>query len=223
MLRSILRSDPDVIMVGEIRDVETAKISIEAALTGHFVLSTLHTNDAPAALTRLSEMGVEPFLTASAVSAVLAQRLMRKLCSSCSEPYQPTDEELLAARIAREDLDRFREGEFRRKVGCARCGNTGYKGRIGVFQCSRCRETIASLAATRASKDEIDESAASEEGMQTLWADGHREGRRRAHHRRRARPRRLVAPRSTHVSLIPGDPGGEITHSGLTPGPGACR
>ncbi len=171
VLRSILRSDPDVIMVGEIRDVETAKISIEAALTGHLVLSTLHTNDAPAALTRLSEMGVEPFLTASAVTAVLAQRLMRKLCSVCSEGYHPTDEELLAARVAPEELDHYRGAEFRRKVGCTRCGNSGYKGRIGVFQLLEMSETLASLAARRASKDELDKQAAAE-GMRTLWADG---------------------------------------------------
>ena len=100
-LRSILRSDPDVVMVGEIRDVETAKISIEAALTGHFVLSTLHTNDAPSALTRLNEMGVEPFLTGAAVTGVLAQRLARRLCEHCKELYTPSEEELLAARISR--------------------------------------------------------------------------------------------------------------------------
>ena len=101
-LRSILRSDPDVVMVGEIRDGETAKISIEAALTGHFVLSTLHTNDAPSALTRLNEMGVEPFLTGAAVSGVLAQRLARKLCTHCCEMYTPSVDELLAvARLAR--------------------------------------------------------------------------------------------------------------------------
>ena len=99
-LRSILRSDPDVVMVGEIRDGETAKISIEAALTGHLVLSTLHTNDAPGALTRLNEMGVEPFLTGSAVSAVLAQRLARKLCTHCCEMYTPSVEELLKARVS---------------------------------------------------------------------------------------------------------------------------
>jgi type IV pilus assembly protein PilB len=171
VLRSILRSDPDVIMVGEIRDVETAKISIEAALTGHLVLSTLHTNDAPSAITRLSEMGVEPFLTASAVTAVLAQRLMRKLCSSCAEAYTPSDEELLAARIAPDDLERFRNADFKRKVGCARCSNTGYKGRIGVFQLLEMSERLASLAARRANKDEI-ERAAGEERMRTLWADG---------------------------------------------------
>ncbi len=171
VLRSILRSDPDVIMVGEIRDVETAKISIEAALTGHMVLSTLHTNDAPSALTRLSEMGVEPFLTASAVSAVLAQRLMRKLCTSCSEPYRPTEAELLAARIPRDRLHRYDGVELRRKGGCTRCAGTGFKGRIGVFQLLEVSETIASLAARGANKDEI-EQAAFAEGMQTLWADG---------------------------------------------------
>ncbi|HEX4518164.1 MAG TPA: GspE/PulE family protein [Gaiellaceae bacterium] len=171
VLRSILRSDPDVIMVGEIRDVETAKISIEAALTGHLVLSTLHTNDAPSAITRLSEMGVEPFLTASAVTAVLAQRLMRKLCSSCAEPYQPSEEELLAARISPDEMDSFRNAEFKHKVGCTRCSNTGYKGRIGVFQLLEMTEKLASLAARRANKDEI-ERAASEERMRTLWADG---------------------------------------------------
>src|SRR5437773_9124327 len=98
-LRSILRSDPDVVMVGEIRDGETAKISIEAALTGHFVLSTLHTNDAPGALTRLNEMGVEPFITGAAVSAVLAQRLARKLCGHCAEPYRPSREEIAGLRV----------------------------------------------------------------------------------------------------------------------------
>src|SRR3954451_2607173 len=143
-LRSILRSDPDVVMVGEIRDVETAKISIEAALTGHFVLSTLHTNDAPGALTRLTEMGVEPFLTSSAVSGVLAQRLMRKLCSACSEPYRPTEAELLAARVPGDQLHNYQGVELRRKGGCTRCGGTGFKGRIGVFQLLEVSETIAS-------------------------------------------------------------------------------
>src|SRR5690348_4980287 len=99
-LRSILRSDPDVVMVGEIRDVETAKISIEAALTGHFVLSTLHTNDAPSALSRLNEMGVEPFLTGAAVTGVLAQRLARRLCEHCKELYTPSVEELIKARVS---------------------------------------------------------------------------------------------------------------------------
>ena len=133
-LRSILRSDPDVVMVGEIRDAETAKISIEAALTGHFVLSTLHTNDAPSALTRLNEMGVEPFLTGSAVTAVLAQRLVRKLCTHCCEMYMATQEEMLEARFTPEQAAAADGVGLYRKKGCPRCNQTGYKGRVGVYQ-----------------------------------------------------------------------------------------
>jgi type IV pilus assembly protein PilB len=170
-LRTILRSDPDVIMVGEIRDVETAKISIESALTGHFVLSTLHTNDAPSALTRLNEMGVEPFLTGSAVTAVLAQRLARKLCSHCYEGYTPTPEELAAARFTPEQIAAAEETPLYRKKGCGRCSNTGYRGRIGVFQLMVMSEEIERLAALGASRDEIDR-AAVDGGMRTLWDDG---------------------------------------------------
>ena len=133
-LRSILRSDPDVVMVGEIRDAETAKISIEAALTGHLVLSTLHTNDAPGAITRLNEMGVEPFLTGSAVTAVLAQRLARKLCSHCCEMYNPSSDELLRNRVSPEVMAASDGMAFYRKKGCPRCSQTGYKGRIGIYQ-----------------------------------------------------------------------------------------
>src|SRR5205085_4322757 len=125
-LRSILRSDPDVVMVGEIRDSETAKISIEAALTGHLVLSTLHTNDAPAAITRLNEMGVEPFLTGAAVTGVLAQRLARRLCTHCCEMYSPSVEELLKARVAPEVGAASDGMAFYRKRGCPRCNQTGY-------------------------------------------------------------------------------------------------
>jgi type IV pilus assembly protein PilB len=171
ILRSILRSDPDVVMVGEIRDTETAKISIEAALTGHFVLSTLHTNDAPGAITRLNEMGVEPFLTGSAVSAVLAQRLARKVCTHCSLEYEPTKDELRTARIPVEQLHLYDGINFRRKHGCPRCANTGYRGRIGLFQFLRMSETIETLAATKATRDEI-ERAAVAEGMSSLWHDG---------------------------------------------------
>jgi type IV pilus assembly protein PilB len=170
-LRSILRSDPDVVMVGEIRDVETAKISIEAALTGHFVLSTLHTNDAPSTLTRLNEMGVEPFLTGSAVSAVLAQRLARKLCSHCCEMYVPTADELLKARVSPEVAARSDGVTLYRKVGCPRCGRSGYKGRIGIFQLLVMSETIQELASTKARREEI-ERAAIADGMGTLWDDG---------------------------------------------------
>ena len=170
-LRSILRSDPDVIMVGEIRDTETAKMAIESALTGHFVLSTLHTNDAPGALTRLNEMGVEPFLTGSAVSAILAQRLARRLCTNCCEMYVPTVDELLAARISPETAQ-AREGMVvYRKVGCPRCNRTGYKGRIGIFQLLIMNDELESLAAANATRDEIDR-AAFAGGMRSLWDDG---------------------------------------------------
>jgi type IV pilus assembly protein PilB len=170
-LRSIVRSDPDVIMVGEIRDGETALISIEAALTGHFVLSTLHTNDAPAAITRLTEMGVEPFLTGAAVSAVLAQRLARKLCPHCAEPYLPTFDELHGLHLSEDLADDLAGAIFRRRRGCARCGQTGYRGRVGVFQLLAMSERLEQLAAEKAPREEI-ERAAAEEGMRTMWEDG---------------------------------------------------
>jgi type IV pilus assembly protein PilB len=170
-LRSILRSDPDVVMVGEIRDAETAKISIEAALTGHFVLSTLHTNDAPSALTRLNEMGVEPFLTGSAVTAVLAQRLVRKLCTHCCEMYMATQEEMLEARFTPEQAAAADGVGLYRKKGCPRCNQTGYKGRVGVYQLMIMSETLSRLAAQHASREEI-ERAAMEMDMKTLWDDG---------------------------------------------------
>ena len=170
-LRSILRADPDVVMVGEIRDAETAKISIEAALTGHFVLSSLHTNDAPGAITRLNEMGVEPFLTGSAVSAVLAQRLARKLCPHCCEMYSPSIDELLRNRVSPEVAAASDGAAFYRKRGCPRCGHTGYRGRIGVFQLLVMTEELESLAVSRASREEL-ERAAIEGGMRTLWDDG---------------------------------------------------
>jgi type IV pilus assembly protein PilB len=170
-LRSILRSDPDVVMVGEVRDGETAKISIEAALTGHLVLSTLHTNDAPSALTRLNEMGVEPFLTGAAVTGVLAQRLARKLCPSCCEMYQPSAEDLIAARVS-PDVAAASDGmSFYRKRGCPRCNQTGYKGRVGIFQLMEMTEDLATMAAKHASREEI-ERAALAGGTRTLWDDG---------------------------------------------------
>ena len=170
-LRSILRADPDVVMVGEIRDAETAKISIEAALTGHFVLSTLHTNDAPGALTRLNEMGVEPFLTGAAVTGVLAQRLARKLCTNCCEMYSPSHEELLAARMSPEVATASDGIVLYRKRGCPRCNGTGYRGRIGIYQLLTMDEELQKLAAGNARGEEI-ERAALEEGMRTLWDDG---------------------------------------------------
>ncbi len=170
-LRSILRSDPDVVMVGEIRDAETAKISIEAALTGHLVLSTLHTNDAPGAITRLNEMGVEPFLTGSAVTAVLAQRLARKLCAHCCEMYNPSSDELLRNRVSPEVMAASDGMAFYRKKGCPRCGQTGYKGRIGIYQLLVMTEEVESLAVKRATREEL-EAQATEQGMRSLWDDG---------------------------------------------------
>jgi type IV pilus assembly protein PilB len=170
-LRSILRSDPDVVMVGEIRDAETAKMAIEAALTGHFVLSTLHTNDAPSALTRLNEMGVEPFLTGSAVTAVLAQRLARKLCTNCCEMYMATREEMLEARFTAEQAASADGVALYRKRGCPRCNQTGYKGRIGIYQLMVMNEDISRLAAQHASREELERAALSS-GMHTLWDDG---------------------------------------------------
>jgi type IV pilus assembly protein PilB len=170
-LRSILRSDPDVVMVGEIRDSETAKMAIEAALTGHLVLSTLHTNDAPGALTRLNEMGVEPFLTGSAVTAVLAQRLARKLCSQCCEMYTPSVDELIKAKVS-PDVAAMTDGmALYRKRGCPRCNQTGYRGRIGIFQLMQMDEDLETLAAQKASREEI-ERCAMGNGMRTLWDDG---------------------------------------------------
>ncbi len=170
-LRSILRSDPDVVMVGEIRDGETAKISIEAALTGHFVLSTLHTNDAPSAITRLNEMGVEPFLTGAAVTGVLAQRLARKLCPFCAVPYEPSRDELNALHLGEQTVERLAGTTFLKRGGCPRCGNTGYKGRIGVFQLLEMTPALEALASEKASRDEIDRSAR-DGGMRSLWEDG---------------------------------------------------
>ena len=170
-LRSILRSDPDVVMVGEIRDGDTAKIAIEAALTGHLVLSTLHTNDAPSTLTRLNEMGVEPFLTGAAVSAVLAQRLARKLCTHCCEMYSPNVDELIEARVSA-DVAAASDGMvLYRKRGCPRCGQTGYRGRIGIFQMLQMNETLAELSVRKASREEIEREAMAG-GMRTLWDDG---------------------------------------------------
>lgn len=130
-LRHILRQDPDVIMVGEIRDKETAEIAIQAALTGHLVLSTLHTNDAPSAITRLVDMGIEPYLLSSCIVGVLAQRLVRRICPECKEPYQPSDRELQSIGI---DPEKCRDTILYRGKGCAYCYNTGFKGRQGVYE-----------------------------------------------------------------------------------------
>ena len=168
-LRSILRADPDVVLIGEIRDHETALIAIEAALTGHLVLATLHTNDAPSAVTRLIEMGIEPFLVGSALDCVLAQRLARRLCSKCKEPYTPSAETLLAARFP------WTEGEplpvLHRAVGCSACAKTGYKGRLALHEVMRVTESVERLTVERASSSDI-ERVAHGEGMVSLRLDG---------------------------------------------------
>ena len=169
-LRSILRADPDIIMIGEIRDYETAKISVEAALTGHMVLATLHTNDAPAAITRLTDMGVEPFLTASAVDCVIAQRLARRLCEKCKQPAQIEEEILQSMQFPFEHTDGG-DLRFHRAVGCNRCGGSGYRGRIGIYELMVSTERIRDLVLRRSSTDEIVR-AAEEDGMVRLREDG---------------------------------------------------
>ncbi|WP_066588679.1 GspE/PulE family protein [Cellulomonas timonensis] len=168
-LRSILRSDPDVVLLGEIRDHETAQIAIEAALTGHLVLSTLHTNDAPSAVTRLVEMGIEPFLVGSALDAVVAQRLARKLCDKCKEPYLPTEVEMVGARFPWVPGEQI--PELWRPVGCVTCSKTGYRGRIALHEVMRVTEEIERLAVSHASAAEIG-ATARKQGMIALRDDG---------------------------------------------------
>ncbi len=165
-LRSMLRADPDIIMVGEIRDAETARIAVESALTGHLVLSTLHTNDAPSAITRLTEMGIEPFLSASALDCVVAQRLVRTLCVHCRRETTLTQSALAAAGFESDhDIEAFEP------VGCSRCGNSGYKGRRGLYEVMGLSEEIRSLTVERASADAI-RLVAIEQGMRPLREDG---------------------------------------------------
>jgi type IV pilus assembly protein PilB len=166
-LRSFLRCSPDVILVGEIRDQETAKIAIESALTGHLVLSTLHTNDAPGAITRLTEMGVEPFLISSSVDCVLGQRLARKLCDECKEEYVPAKQMCLDAGFAEDNLPE----KLWRARGCKKCSLTGYRGRMGVHEVMMMSEEISRLTVEEAAADKI-KTVAIEQGMLTLKQDG---------------------------------------------------
>jgi len=162
-LRSILRQDPDIIMVGEIRDYETAEIAIQASLTGHLVLSTLHTIDAPSAVIRLVDMGVEPFLVASSLSAVLAQRLVRTLCPSCREAYEATPAERQYLSSPTATLYRGR--------GCEKCNETGYLGRIGIFELLVVDSDVRQMIAERVSAQDIKNVAAGK-GVKTLFEDG---------------------------------------------------
>jgi general secretion pathway protein E/type IV pilus assembly protein PilB len=166
-LRSILRHDPDVVLVGEIRDLETAENAIQASLTGHLVFSTLHTNDASSAFNRMTDMGVEPFLVSSTVEGIMAQRLVRRLCPHCKVPYQ----------VSREDvpddfpLDRLGGQPLYRSAGCRKCREVGYAGRLGIYELLVATERIRELAHDRVSSWEI-KKAACEEGMSTLRDDG---------------------------------------------------
>ena len=168
-LRAILRADPDVVLIGEIRDRETAQIATEAALTGHLVLSTLHTNDAPSALTRLVEMGIEPYLVSSALDCVVAQRLARKLCERCKQEYTPSAEELIRVGFPFDP-----QGEIPRifrPAGCSSCGNTGYKGRMALHEVMTVSEEIEKLVVENASSEEV-KKVALQQGMTSLRRDG---------------------------------------------------
>ena len=167
-LRSFLRQDPDIIMVGEMRDLETAQISIQASLTGHLVLSTLHTNDAPGAVTRLVDMGVEPFLISSTLMAVLGQRLVRTICKNCRTPFEPTEKQLEMLNLSPHDLG---DKVFHYGRGCSTCNDTGYKGRKGIFELLVISEAIRSLINERAPTVVLRQKAV-ELGMVTLREDG---------------------------------------------------
>src|SRR5688572_22202444 len=166
-LRSILRQDPDVILVGEIRDQETARIAMQAAQTGHLVLSTLHTDDAPSVVTRLSDIGVEPYVSASALIGVIAQRLMRRLCMHCRRPYTPEAETLRAMSVTDTEASTL---TFYRAVGCDQCNHTGYRGRIGIYEVMRVTDKVRRMIAQRASEDAIRE-VAQATGMLSLGDD----------------------------------------------------
>jgi general secretion pathway protein E len=167
-LRSMVRQDPDVILVGEIRDLETAEIAIQAALTGHLVFSTLHTNDAASAVTRLIDMGIEPFLVSSAVEAIVAQRLVRLVCQRCREPYEPDEAELAELGIKLASPRRIR---IYRAKGCPACLETGYRDRTGIYEFLRVTEAIKGLVLKTSDANQIKKAAVAQ-GMKTLRDDG---------------------------------------------------
>jgi general secretion pathway protein E/type IV pilus assembly protein PilB len=169
-LRSMLRQAPNVVMIGEIRDLETAEIAINASLTGHMVFSTLHTNDAPGAVTRLIDIGVKPFLVATSLRAVMAQRLVRRNCRQCSRAYVPAPQELRALNLPPAQAA---GATFRRGAGCAACNGTGYHGRIGIFEIFVVNEEIQRMIYEGASGARLREKARSL-GMRTMREDGAR-------------------------------------------------
>jgi type IV pilus assembly protein PilB len=165
-LRSLLRQDPDVVMLGEIRDAETARIAVQASLTGHLVLSTLHTNDAPASITRLINIGVEPYLIAAAVNAILAQRLVRKICSHCREPYRPSDE-MMEFLI----LQGMAAEQFYRGAGCDKCRKTGYSGRMGIYELMVMDDSMRDIVTRNPDVNQL-RKVARERGLVSLRDDG---------------------------------------------------
>ncbi|MGB9735029.1 MAG: type II secretion system ATPase GspE [bacterium] len=167
-LRSILRQDPDIVLVGEIRDRETAEIAVQASLTGHLVFSTLHTNDSAGGITRLIDMGIEPFLVSSSVVAIIAQRLVRTICPVCKTPYTPTEEELMEIGITR---DQLKDNVLYKGNGCVNCVNTGYKGRTGIYEILIIDDEIRSMI-TRGVDSTMIKHAAMKKGMTTLKEDG---------------------------------------------------
>ncbi len=168
VLRAILRHDPDKILIGEIRDYETAEIAVQSALTGHLVFSTLHTNDAPSAVTRLRDMGVQPFLITATVEGILAQRLVRKICTECRSEFEPSDELLMELQLP---IQQARQYKFYYGKGCARCNNGGYKGRTGLYELMNVDDDIRDLVSSNASVDEMRNLARSQ-GMTTLRESG---------------------------------------------------
>jgi type IV pilus assembly protein PilB len=168
VLRAILRHDPDTILVGEIRDFETAEVAVQSALTGHLVFSTLHTNDAPSAITRLRDMGIEPFLITACLEGILAQRLVRRICSECRTQFEPSDELLMELQLP---IQQARKYKFYYGRGCQRCNNSGYKGRTGIHELLDCNDDIRDLISSNANVDEIRNFARSQ-GMITLRESG---------------------------------------------------
>jgi type IV pilus assembly protein PilB len=168
LLRSFLRQDPDIILVGEIRDLETAQIAVQASLTGHLVFSTLHTNDAPSSILRLLDLGLESFLLTATVEAIVAQRLVRRICLSCKEEYVPTDEQLMELQLRRSDVE---DRTLFRGRGCDECNHSGYKGRMALFEIMRLDDQLREIILTQASTNVL-RAEARKRGMRSLRETG---------------------------------------------------
>jgi type IV pilus assembly protein PilB len=163
-LRSILRQDPDVVMVGEIRDLETAEIAAQASLTGHIVFTTLHTNDAPSSVARLLDLGIEPFLLTATIEGIVAQRLVRKICEQCKTPFRPTESQLMELGLSPNDV---KGKQFYYGAGCSKCNNTGYRGRTGLYEIMTFNDEIRELIMNHASSNVL-RTASQKAGMRLL-------------------------------------------------------